>query len=704
MFLRSLEIKNYRSLEHVELERLGKFNVLIGRNNSGKSSVFNALALLSNSIRGINVEWDKVLTSRDKSRSVEFSLIFEPHSEDRNEFISILAGTLPNNRKEELSKSPLLRQVEFSFVGSERINGLWLNNVSLKAEDNRWVIIVSMTEEIRSGRRIYEFTRLHEVAVQPNMKLYRKPTSLESTSWKTKTPFDQDTLSKELLSIDQATSWILRIPWNYLSKAFFFNPFRHSTNALPVSGGMQLNQDGSNLAQVLHTIHNNYRLRFYDIEKFLHAALPDLGLLQTPIDPQNNNYTEIAAFNKAGEFNVRLHEMGGGIEQLLMIATVLLTTGDESALFLEEPESHLHAGAQRFLIEKLREGDRQIFITTHSPTFINATRDRSLYQVKINANQTSISRYDDPDSLSEVLEDIGSRNSDVLLSDTVLFVEGPSDQRVFEVLSEKLGLSLEEHNVTTVSMGGGSDAVRGTRVRSDVLEGISQKSPVPHLFILDRDERSQIELTKIQEALEERVYLLQRRELENYLLAPRALLAAIRSKHSDNSAITEIIDGSSKDEVNKIIQLTAESLYDLVLMKRVRAELTGLRGGLLPKDAVTDLSHKVNFKNFPRIIRRKIESHISEHLDDLNISEIVDRVKFSLGVDWADTSQRSWIAPGEEIVAAVFHHFGSEYKKPNDTIRIAREMRSDEIPDEIADLLRRVVALTNRVIITDAGR
>jgi AAA15 family ATPase/GTPase len=697
MFLRSLEIKNYRSLEHVELDKLGKFNVLIGRNNSGKSSVFNALALLSNSIKGVNVEWDKILTSRDRSRSLEFSLVFEPDSEDRNEFISVLAGNLPDSRKEEMSNSSLFRQVEFSFVGSERTNGLWLNNVSLRTEDNRWAVIHKMTEEIRNNKKVCEVVALHEAAVNTDRKMDRVPTSIETTAWKTKTPFGQNTLSQDLSNLDPATSWILRIPWNYLSKAFFFNPFRHSTNALPVSGGMQLNQDGSNLAQVLHTIHNNYRPRFYDIEKFLHAALPDIGLLQTPIDPNNNNYTEIAALIKAGEFNVRLHEMGGGIEQLLMIATVVLTTGDESTLFLEEPESHLHAGAQRFLIERLRDGERQIFVTTHSPTFINATRDRSLYQVRISENRTSIFRYDEADLLSEVLDDIGSRNSDVLLSDAVLFVEGPSDQRVFEIWSEKLGLSLEEHNVTTVPMGGGSDATRGTRARSDVLEGISQKAPVPHLFILDRDERSHAEIAKLQGMLEGRVCLLKRRELENYLLLPSALLLAIRSKHIDDAAITEKIDASSKDEVSKIIQMTADSLYALILMKRVRAELAGLRGGLLPREAVTGLSHKINFKNFPRIIRRDIESRVSEHLDALKINEIVDRVKISLDIDWVDKSQRSWIAPGEEIVAAVFHHFGSEYKKPNDTLRIAREMRKDEIPDEISELIRRVVALTNRV-------
>ena len=43
MFLHSLAVKNYRSLEEVRLEELGYFNVLIGRNNAGKSSIFKAL-------------------------------------------------------------------------------------------------------------------------------------------------------------------------------------------------------------------------------------------------------------------------------------------------------------------------------------------------------------------------------------------------------------------------------------------------------------------------------------------------------------------------------------------------------------------------------------------------------------------------------------------------------------------------------------
>lgn len=696
MFLRSLDIKNYRSLEHVELERLGKFNVLIGRNNAGKSSVINALALLNDSLKGGAVEWHKVLTARDKNRSLEFRLEFEPSSKDRRDFISIMANALTDKRKDEIYNSPLARQIECFFIRSEAEEKIWLHEVRLRLENNQWATILKIGTVKQDDRRTYEIINLCQAANSINGIIGAVLTDFQTVTWKTSTSFNSSALSRNLSNLDPATVWIVRTPWRYLSKAFFFNPFRHSQESMSVTGGDQLSQNGSNLAQVLHTIHNNNRPRFYEIEKFLHAALPNIGMLQTPINPKNGE-TEIAILNESAGYDVRLHEMGGGVEQLLMIATVLLTTDDESTLFLEEPESHLHAGAQRFLIERLLDGERQIFVTTHSPTFINIPRDRSLYQVRLNENRTAISLYDDSNSLDAVLEDIGSRNSDVLLSDAVLFVEGPGDRRVFEIWSEKLNLSLEEQNVTVVPMGGGSDSTRSTRVRSDVLEGISQKAPVPHLFVLDRDERSSVEINKLMETLTGRVILLDRRELENYLLVPRALLAAIRSKHSNDPAMTRKVDSASEGEIGKLIGDTADNLFNLVLMKRIRSEIAGLRDGLLPRDIVMGLSHKTHFKHFPRIIRKKIETRIKGHLDLLGIDKVVQRVRAMLEDEWSDTQRRLWIAPGEEIIATVFHHFGSEYKKPNDTVRIAREMREDEIADEINNLIRKAVAMTNRL-------
>jgi len=53
MHLDSLKIKNFRILEDVTIEKLGHVNLIVGKNNSGKSTVLEALALLAS---GFNPE------------------------------------------------------------------------------------------------------------------------------------------------------------------------------------------------------------------------------------------------------------------------------------------------------------------------------------------------------------------------------------------------------------------------------------------------------------------------------------------------------------------------------------------------------------------------------------------------------------------------------------------------------------------------
>jgi AAA15 family ATPase/GTPase len=47
--LNSLEIKNFRSLESFQVKRLGQVNLIVGKNNSGKSSVLEALRIFAGS-------------------------------------------------------------------------------------------------------------------------------------------------------------------------------------------------------------------------------------------------------------------------------------------------------------------------------------------------------------------------------------------------------------------------------------------------------------------------------------------------------------------------------------------------------------------------------------------------------------------------------------------------------------------------------
>src|SRR2546430_15605064 len=95
MFLRELEVANYRSLENVKLDHLDKFNVLIGRNNAGKSSVFGAIQLLHSVVNGIGqVDWPSVLTDKE-ARPLKIRLLFELQENEREEWIDLILTTDP---------------------------------------------------------------------------------------------------------------------------------------------------------------------------------------------------------------------------------------------------------------------------------------------------------------------------------------------------------------------------------------------------------------------------------------------------------------------------------------------------------------------------------------------------------------------------------------------------------------------------------
>lgn len=699
MFLRSVDIRNYLSLEQVRLESLGKVNVLIGRNNAGKSAVFGALSFLGKVINNHAIdraagEELAVLTARDPKRSLEIRLVVELRERDRREFLDlVLPGESNIGRREAALNSPFLRKVEYTFrtpVGVPRL--LHLHETRLIAEDGEWARV----QKLKHPQNVNHNNPTHQrISFHRLEELFRgQPFGSEACSVDAGKCNEEANVNCNALSLGAGAQagWFASRLARHLAEAFFFNPFRHCTGRIAFQEANRLLQDGANLAQVLATILGRNRRQFEDIEQLVKEAIPDLGRLQTP--PKERE-TEVGFLARDESYFAHIHDMGGGIEQLLMVMTVLLTTDEMSSLFLEEPESHLHPGAQRFLMERLRAGERQVFLTTHSPILLNAPGDTSIYRVTYMGERTEIARFNGNEQLGILLEDIGARNSDVLLSDAVLFVEGPGDKGALNAWSKTLGTSLAEHNVTVLSMGGGEYAGRTAPVRGDVLAGISQRAPVPHLFVLDADERGAEEINGLRTSLGGRSRILKRRELENYLLVPRAIRAAVRSKRKDSPAIVERVDATTDTDIEDLIRNTAEGLYPIVLLKRIRTALRGLPGGLLPRDALSDLVPHVNSADLPDRILEGVEQVVKDHVRSVNIPALVASLKTTLDAEWADRGRHAVIAPGEDILAAVFEYFGTKYTKPADTVRLAAEMRAEEIDAEIAEVIKAAIGLTS---------
>jgi predicted ATPase len=323
LFLRSVTIKNYRSLEDVRLEGLARFNVLIGRNNSGKSSVFGALQVLYGSLTGNGSDWERVLTDLEPNRSLEIVLTFESRKQDREEFIDLVSTTEEQKRRRaDMVNSPLMCQMEFSFsppVGQPQL--LHLRSTRVLTENNMWALVQEMVgpeQTSNPSSRVIDLDSYGGRHGARGLVLDDTLMDMDTLTQGGLAELTGETTVSELarqaipdahgLPVS-ANVWPQMRLLRYLREAFFFDLFRHSVESAEVQQTDQLGQDGSNFAQVLHTINSNDRSKFQEIEHFVQAALPDIGELQTPLD---NTMTRISFRRPPGGYPVRLHDMGAG--------------------------------------------------------------------------------------------------------------------------------------------------------------------------------------------------------------------------------------------------------------------------------------------------------------------------------------------------------------------------------------------------------
>jgi energy-coupling factor transporter ATP-binding protein EcfA2 len=106
-----------------------------------------------------------------------------------------------------------------------------------------------------------------------------------------------------------------------------------------------------------------------------------------------------------------------------------------SLCVVEEPETHLHPVLQRRLAARLtalaRERKLQVFLSTHSAVFLNPATWQANYAdfAVFHVDGRNVVRVDNADAQhGTLLDELGTKVSDLLQSNCVVWVEGPSDR------------------------------------------------------------------------------------------------------------------------------------------------------------------------------------------------------------------------------------------------------------------------------------
>jgi len=210
--------------------------------------------------------------------------------------------------------------------------------------------------------------------------------------------------------------------------------------------------------QIINNINQDSRLIESDLLRELNLIVnPDIKFTRILVQFHENNKWELF-FEDANNKRIALSKMGSGVKTVLLVLLNLIVrpiiegrNKDMYVFAFEELENNLHPSLQRrlynYIINYSEKFSTYFFLTTHSNIVIDAFgtyKNAQLIHVTNDGDKSISSTILTYDGNKQVLNDLGIKASDILQSNGVIWVEGPSDRNYLNKWLELLAPDLKE--------------------------------------------------------------------------------------------------------------------------------------------------------------------------------------------------------------------------------------------------------------------
>lgn len=568
MYFLDVEIENYKGYRKSTRLHLKKgINIIVGKNNAGKTALLETLSLdfAANPHRSIltlptpashlnNLSIATITFSLTKDELLNFLL--ETHENKEKEFsLPLPAENDPsqkyfrsqvNEEQTEGFKALHAAYDETKFHGF----GEWFFShetftfrVVIEAYSSRRDSANWLTPDGAYISPRFERDLKNDGLVQGYLKFKIDPANRDII-------FNSNTQSSG--SQKYRDDFITAVGRRLVRRAYRFEAERFPAAPCQLGTNQVLEPDARNLAEVLHLLQQNFN-QFGEFNKLVQEVLPEICQVNSHKLGNEKNEGEVLiwtdkAATARNDLAFGLEECGSGYGQVLAILYVLLTAKEPQVIIIDEPQSFLHPGAARKLIEILHLYGKahQIIIATHSPTAITAAEPDTITLIRQSNSESNFESIDVEQFEQQriYLADVGVRPSDVFGYDKILWVEGETEEKCFPLILQKESIQLKRGMIILkVQHTGDFEGKHADKVIA-IYQRLSQAQggifPDNIGYVFDRELHTPEKLTDLKRLKPNHIHFIERRMYENYLLNPNAI-----------AAIANAVEGFSKSALTK---------------------------------------------------------------------------------------------------------------------------------------------------------
>jgi predicted ATPase len=432
--LKKVFIKNFKSLHDCEID-IGKMNVAVGANASGKSNLIEAFRLLKKIYveKDINPfsEWwgyNNVVWQRKEELSITIGLLFDIEGYDvyyettctgiggkfqilwevldiidfvkikkEGEWITIKHNlNFVNSVVEELTEEKSLRGVKTTIKKVEQLKKerkYWMSSEQRLIEyysmpvPSSWqhiakYILYSTALRAQKDDKIGKFVYILLPAIE-----YNKQINENLSSYRLNLPFSE--LACETI-------------FSFIKKYSILYPLNIRSMKTPQTFRREetLKEDGTNIASVYHTI-------YLKEGKIPEEIYNPLSMVFPKIDVRPHLTDDGRVMIKFFEDGLELlppNTSDGFYKILTVLIAIYLKP---PLLIIDEIENSLHPETLELILDTIGIGETQAIITTHSPVVVDMTELSNIILVEKEHGESKFKRIKDPEKIKDFLIEKG---------------------------------------------------------------------------------------------------------------------------------------------------------------------------------------------------------------------------------------------------------------------------------------------------------